>query len=83
MAPVPEQASSRTSFFVPTKSFSCAEHPLVEGAELGRAVVNVRRGHGELGGGQQRSRTGSEQASLTNHDDESLRTILAPQLRLC
>ena len=43
------------------------QHLLEEGAELGGAVVHVGGGHGELGGGQQRSRAWGIKTSLANH----------------
>ena len=39
----------------------------VEGAELGGAVVDVRSGHGELGGGEQRGGSGGEEAGFAEH----------------
>ncbi len=40
----------------------------VEGAELGRAVMNVSGCHGELGGGKQGRRARSEEASFPDHE---------------
>jgi len=39
----------------------------VEGAELGGAVVDVRGGHGELGGGEEGGRTWSKKACFAEH----------------
>ncbi len=47
--------------------FELGEDAGVEGAELGGAVVDVGGGHGELGGGEQGRRAGSEEASFTDH----------------
>jgi len=41
MAPVPEQERSSTSFFGADKDLQLRKHLQEEGAELGRAVVNV------------------------------------------
>jgi hypothetical protein len=48
------------------------EDASVEGAELGGAVVDVGSGHGELGGREQGSRTGSKEASFAEHGGFSL-----------
>ncbi len=41
----------------------------VERAELGGAVVDVGRGHGELGGGEQGRWAGCEEARFADHRD--------------
>ncbi len=59
------------------KGLQLPQHALIERAELGGAVVDVRGGHGELGGGQQGGRAGRKKSGFTNHDDDSLAPILA------
>ena len=40
----------------------------VEGAELGGAMMDVGRGHGELRGGKERRRAWSEESSFADHE---------------
>ena len=47
--------------------FELGEDAGVEGAEFGGAVMDVGRGHGELGGGKQGGWTGREEACLADH----------------
>ena len=63
IAPVPEEASSMTSFLVPTKVFRSAEYLQVQGAKFGGPVVYIGCRHSELGRRQKRGGAGSKKAS--------------------
>ena len=49
------------------KVFQLREHAGVEGAKLGSAMVNISRGHGELGGRQQGRWAWSVKSGLPDH----------------
>ena len=69
IAPVPDDASTTTSFCGSDEELELLDDFLIEGSKLRRAMMQVRRRHGELGVGQQRGRAGSIKTRLAKHED--------------